>query len=100
MSNTRESLHAVVAVVFRRSDGFVIGTFVHGSRGGPDPAGVESSRQRFLKETRERRGGDEDVDSVLVPLEELAGRWIERIDPTTRTALKSGPRTGGPVVFP
>ena len=99
MSNGRETLHAVVVVVFQRSDGRVIGTFVHASHGGPDQSGIEPSRDRFMKEMREQHGREAELDSLVVPLQELAGRWIERIDPKTRTIVKSGPKTGGPLLF-
>lgn len=100
MSRDCENLHAVIVVVFQRSDGRVIGTFVHGSRGGPDPTGTERSRNRFMKEMREQRGPDTALDSVLVPLQELAGRWIERVDPKTLTIVKGGPKTGGLILLP
>jgi hypothetical protein len=99
MSNGRETLYAVVIVVFQRSDGRVIGTFVHGSHGSPDQTGIERSRDRFMKEVREHRGREAELDSVVMPLEELAGRWIERVDSKTRTIVKSGPKTGGPLLF-
>ena len=44
-----QPLDAVVIVAFQRSDGRVVGTFVHGSHG-PDPAGVERSRDRLMRE--------------------------------------------------
>ena len=100
LSKDRKTLHAVVVVAFQRADGRVIGTFVHGSYNGPDHAGVERSRDRFMKEMREHRSGDADLDFVLVPLQELAGRWVQRVDPKTRTVVKSGPKTGGPILWP
>jgi hypothetical protein len=100
MSSGRETLYAVVVVAFERSDGRVIGTFVHGSHGSPDQTGIERSRNRFMKEMREQRGREAELDSVVVvPLQELAGQWIERVDPKTPTVLKSGPKTGGPFLF-
>jgi hypothetical protein len=99
MSKDRETLHAVVIVVFRRKDGHVIGTFVHGSHGRPDPVAAEHSCERFMKEMRAQHRADADLDSLLVPLSELEGRWIKHVDPNTRTIVKSGPKTGGPVVF-
>lgn len=99
MSNAREALHADVVVVFQRSDGRVIGTFVHGSRESPDPTDLERSRDRFMKELQEERGREVELDSVVVPLQELAGRWIARVDPKTHKIVKSGPTTGGPILF-
>jgi hypothetical protein len=99
MSNGRETLHAVVVVAFQRSDGRVVGTFVHGSHGSPDQTGIERSRDRFMKEMREQRGREAELDSVVVPLQELGGRWIERVDTKTRAVVKSGPKTGGPILF-
>jgi hypothetical protein len=99
MSNSRETLHAVVVVVFQRSDGRVIGTFVRGSHGSPDQTDIERSRDRFMKDVREQHGREAELDSVVVPLHELAGRWIKRVDPKTRSVVKSGPKTGGPILF-
>ena len=53
--------------------------------------GIERSRERFMQELRERMGGDADLDMVEVPLGELEGGWIERVDPVSRSVVKGTP---------
>ena len=98
MPQTGRPLHAVVVVAFQRSDGRVVGTFVHGSDG-PDPAGAERSRERFMGEMQAHLGQGADLDSILVPLQELGGGWVHRVDPQTRTVVPSAPRHRGPAVL-
>jgi hypothetical protein len=83
-----ELRHTVVIIAFDRASGKVRGTFVHGSYGGPDPAGVERSRIRFVGEMKDRHRGI-DIDTVLLPLDALSGAPIERIDLTTRSPVRS-----------
>jgi hypothetical protein len=83
-----EALHAVVIVAFDRANGRVHGTFVHGSLGGPDDAGVKRSRERLMMDLRDRLGGAADLDTVQLPLDELKENWIERVDPATRQPVK------------
>ena len=83
-----ETLHAVVVVAFDRANGRVHGTFVHGSLGDPEEAGVKRSCERFMTELRERLGGDADLETVQFPLDELKTSWIERVDPVTRKPIK------------
>ena len=86
-----ETLHAVVLIAFERANGRVAGSFVHGSHEGPDEAGIERSRDRFMKELRERMGGEADLDVLQVPLSELEGCWIERVDAASRSIVKAAP---------
>lgn len=83
-----DTLYAVVIVAFERTDGRVVGTFVHGSHHRPDPDGVKRSRNRFLKELKEGLAGAADLDVIEIPLQELEGAWIERIDPSSRRVIK------------
>ncbi len=78
-----ETLQAVVIVAFDPSSGRVHGSFVHGSHGGPDEAGIERSRERFLGELR-RRVGSVSLDVLQYPLDDLKGGWAERVDLETR----------------
>jgi hypothetical protein len=88
MSQARkgEALHTVVIVAFDRVSGRVHGTFVHGSHGTPDRAGVERDRERFVAELRGRLGGAE-LDTVELPFDQLERGSIERIDPRTRQPI-------------
>lgn len=83
-SPTNETLHAVAIVAFDTSNGRVHGTFVHGSCGEPDEAGIRRSRQRLLSELRDRTGGSVMLDAIEQPLAEFGHGWIEQVDPETR----------------
>jgi hypothetical protein len=89
-----ETLHAVVIVAFERTNGRVVGGFVHGSYDGPDEAGVTRSRDRLMEELKAGLVGDTDLDVVEIPLHELEQGWIERVDPTKRKLVKSSPHAG------
>jgi hypothetical protein len=83
-----DTLHSIIIVAFERTNGCVVGTFVHGSHHRPDPAGIKRSRDRFLNELMGGPAGATDLDVVEIPLQELEGTWIERIDPSTRKVVK------------
>jgi hypothetical protein len=90
-----EPLHAVVLVAFDRASGRVHGTFVHGSLGAPDEAGVKRSREKFLALLRTRLGSAVDLDTLQIPLEDLKDAWVDRVDLATRQPVKApqnGPR--------
>jgi hypothetical protein len=89
-----ETLHAVVIVAFERTTGRVVGSFVHGSHDGPDEAGVTRSRDRLMKELKAGLGTDADLDAVQIPLLELEQGWIEHVDLTKRTLVRSSPHAG------
>jgi hypothetical protein len=71
-----------------------VGSFVHGSYGGPDEAGVTRSRDRLMEELKAGLVNDTDLDVVEIPLHELEQGWIERVDPTKRKLVKSSPHAG------
>jgi hypothetical protein len=83
-SPTNEALHAVVIVAFDTTSGRVHGTFVHGSYGGPDTAGIRHSRERFLSELRDRLDSSVTLDAIEHPLPAVGAGWIEQVDPKTR----------------
>lgn len=87
--HTVEPLHAVVIVVFDRASGKVHGTFVHGSLGGPDDAGVKRSREKIVAELKTRLGSRVALDAIQLPLEELKDAWVDRVDPATRQPIKA-----------
>ena len=86
---TGEQVHAVVVVAFDRASGRVHGTFVHGSLGAPDEAGVKRSREKFVAQLKARLGGTVELDTLQLPLEELKDAWIDRVDPATRQPVKA-----------
>jgi len=83
-SPTNETLHAAIIVVFDTSSGRVHGTFVHGSYGEPDEAGIRRSRERLLSELRDRVDSGITLDAIERPLAELGDGWTEQVDPETR----------------
>jgi hypothetical protein len=87
--HTVEPLHAVVIVAFDRASGKVHGSFVHGSLGGPDEAGIKRSREKFVAELKTRLGSGVALDTIQLPLEELKDAWVDRVDPATRQAIKA-----------
>jgi hypothetical protein len=82
-----QPLHAVVLLAFDPVTGQVHATFVHGSHGGADPAGIERSREHLLRDVRSRLDTHAQVDTLDIPLEELPEGSIERIDPVTRRII-------------
>jgi hypothetical protein len=88
-SSKADKLHGVVVVAFDRANGQVRGTYVHGSLGGADEAGVKSEGAQFVAKLKTRLGGKVELDTIQLPLEELKDAWVERVDLATRKAVKS-----------
>jgi hypothetical protein len=80
-----ETHHATVVVAFDRASGQVFGTYVHGSLGGLDAAGLARGRERLLADIAWYHGRNAAaVDTLEVPLHEVPLGGIERVDPKTR----------------
>jgi hypothetical protein len=83
----REVLHAIVTIAFDTKTGHVRGTFVDGYYGTQDSTGIDSRRRRFIAELQGRLGNTIVLDSIQVPLDDLKGSYIERVDAKTRKPI-------------
>jgi hypothetical protein len=87
----------MVVVAFDRVTGQVFGTYVHGSLGGPDVAGLARGRERLLADVASNHGRNAaGVDTLEVPLHEVPLSGIERVDPKTRRIEQKSPVPGYP----
>jgi len=95
MTKTRDSaaMRGVVVVAFERGSGRVRGTYVHGSLGSTDEAGAKRGGEEFVGKLIRQLGGAVELDTIQVPLEELQGTWVERVDTATRKVVKAAPKT-------
>jgi hypothetical protein len=95
MTKTRDSaaMRGVVVVAFERASGRVRGTYVHGSLGSADEAGAKRGGEEFVGKLAKVLGGAVELDSIQVPLEELQGTWVERVDTATRKVVKVAPKS-------
>lgn len=90
MTKTRDSMamRGVVVIAFERANGRVRGTYVHGSLGSADEAGAKRGGEEFARMLGNKLGGAVELDTIQVPLEELRGTWVERVDTATRKVVK------------
>jgi hypothetical protein len=95
MTKTRDSaaLRGVVVVAFERASGRVRGTYVHGSLGDTDEASAKRGGEEFVGKLAKKLGAAVELDTIQLPLEELQGTWVERVDPATRKVVKVAPKT-------
>jgi hypothetical protein len=95
MTKTRDTaaMRGVVVVRFECASGRVRGTNMHGSMGSTDEAGAKRGGEEFVGKLAKQLGGAVELDTIQVPLEELQGTWVERVDTATRKVVKVSPRS-------